>query len=144
MHIYWIGNERILSYKPSTGMKNNWEVASNAQNSQKRQKWQFCTCFLGLYDLRAYSFQAEVTAFGLLDQKKTVWFDTTIVIFRHFQLKLTELLKIQGKSLYMFAKKITLYIGKLTQLSGYSYIYIQLFILHTIVLYTIHISVKPG
>ena len=53
-----------------------------------------------------------------LIRKKTVWFDTTIVIFRHFQLKLTELLKIQGKSLYMFAKKITLYIGKLTQLSG--------------------------
>ena len=88
------------------------------KTAKKGKTLQFCRCFLGLYDLRAYSFQAGITAFGLLDQKKTVWFDTTIVIFRHFQLKLTELLKIQGKSLYMFAKKITLYVGKLTQLSG--------------------------
>jgi len=88
------------------------------KTAKKGKKWQFCRCFFGLYDLRAYSFQAENTAFGLLDQKKTVWFDTTFVFFRHFQLKLTELFKIQGKSLCMFAKKITLYIGKLSQLSG--------------------------
>ena len=48
LHIYWIGNERILSYKPSTGMKNNWEVASNAQISQKRQKIAILQMFFGL------------------------------------------------------------------------------------------------
>ena len=100
------------------GLKTTEKLHQMLKKAKKGKKWQFCRCFLGLCDTRAYSFQAEITAFGLLDQKKTVWFDTTIVIFRHFQLKLTELLKIQGKSLYMFAKKITLYIGKLTQLSG--------------------------
>ena len=142
MHIYWIGNERILSYKPSTGMKNNWEVASNAQNSQKRQKMAILQMFFGLvWFASIFVPSRNYRIWSPWSEKNSlVWYNHCH--FSSFSTKVDRTFKNTGKiTIYVCKKKITLYIGKLTQLSGYSYIYIQLFILHTIVLYTIHISV---